>query len=247
MVESMGHNEHKNRGRGLRDTFRHLFMGANNAHLSVLNEEQMQSPFRTIVRNFLENKIAMTGFIVFLFILLSCFILSAVFRLDTSFQDVTQQNIAPGFSMLSVPDDLQNNVKKIDVGSTYSIGIDRAGKVFIWGKTDPKLQEIPTDMGEIAEVSAGLVHVLALSTDNQVYTWGNNRFMLSKIPSEVKRLGKIKQVEAGYQISIVLSEDGRMVSWGNENLVDISLKEYQGKIDKLVSNGVTVLGLTKSG
>ena len=32
---------------------------------SVLEEEQMQSPFRTIIKNLLENKLAMGGLIVF--------------------------------------------------------------------------------------------------------------------------------------------------------------------------------------
>lgn len=243
----MKEENRKSRASGLGNTFRQLFMGANNVHTSVMDEEQMQSPFRTIVRNFLSNKIAMTGLIVFLFILLSCFILAAIFNLDTSFQDVTQQNISPGFNMLSVPNNLKKNAKQIDVGATYSIGVDNDGKVYLWGKMDPKLKQIPEDMGKIAQVSAGQNHVLALSEDNKVYTWGNNRFTLDKIPSEVNRLGKIKQVEAGYQVSVVLSEDGKMVSWGNENLLDISLKEYQGTIDKLVSNGTTVLGLTKNG
>ena len=243
----MKEENRKSRASGLGNTFRQLFMGANNVHTSVMDEEQMQSPFRTIVRNFLSNKIAMAGLIVFLFILLSCFILAAIFNLDTSFQDVTQQNISPGFNMLSVPNSLKKNAKQIDVGATYSIGVDNDGKVYLWGKMDPKLKQIPEDMGKIAQVSAGQNHVLALAEDNKVYTWGNNRFTLDKVPSEVNRLGKIKQVEAGYQVSIVLSEDGKMVSWGNENLLDISLKEYQGTIDKLVSNGTTVLGLTKNG
>lgn len=243
----MKEENRKSRASGLGNTFRQLFMGANNVHTSVMDEEQMQSPFRTIVRNFLGNKIAMAGLIVFLFILLSSFVLAAIFNLDTSFQDVTQQNISPGFNMLSVPNSLKKNAKQIDVGATYSIGVDNDGKVYLWGKMDQKLKQIPEDMGKIAQVSAGQNHVLALSEDNKVYTWGNNRFTLDKVPSEVNRIGKIKQVEAGYQVSVVLSEDGKMVSWGNENLLDISLKEYQGTIDKLVSNGTTVLGLTKSG
>ena len=36
---------------------------------SVLEEEQMQSPFRTIIKNLLENKLAMEDLIVFVSIL----------------------------------------------------------------------------------------------------------------------------------------------------------------------------------
>ena len=42
---------------------------------SVLEEEQMQSPFRTIIKNLLENKLAMGGLIVFVSIFAMCFIL----------------------------------------------------------------------------------------------------------------------------------------------------------------------------
>ena len=39
---------------------------------SVLEEEQMQSPFRTIIKNLLENKLAMGGLIVFVSIFAMC-------------------------------------------------------------------------------------------------------------------------------------------------------------------------------
>ena len=60
--------------------FRRIFLGSKR-ELSILEEEQMQSPFRTVVRNFRQNKIAMIGSIVFLLIFLSCFILPIFIRL----------------------------------------------------------------------------------------------------------------------------------------------------------------------
>ena len=47
---------------------------------SVLEEEQMQSPFRTIIKNLLENKLAMGGLIVFVSIFAMCFILPIWFH-----------------------------------------------------------------------------------------------------------------------------------------------------------------------
>lgn len=49
---------------------------------SVLEEEQMQSPFRTIIKNLLENKLAMGGLIVFVSIFAMCFILPIWFHQD---------------------------------------------------------------------------------------------------------------------------------------------------------------------
>ena len=70
---------------------------------SILEEEQMQSPFRTIIKNLCENKIAMGSAFVFIVIFLMCFILPIWFKQDMNYQDPTQKNIGPGFSFLSVP------------------------------------------------------------------------------------------------------------------------------------------------
>ena len=58
---------------------------------SVLEEEQMQSPFRTIIKNLLENKLAMGGLIVFVSIFAMCFILPIWFHQDLNYQDPTQK------------------------------------------------------------------------------------------------------------------------------------------------------------
>ena len=79
------------------------------AKLSVLEEEQMQSPFRTIIKNLLENKLAMGGLIVFVSIFAMCFILPIWFHQNLNYQDPTQKNIGPGFSFLAVPAELKNN------------------------------------------------------------------------------------------------------------------------------------------
>lgn len=58
---------------------------------SVLEEEQMQSPFRTIIKNLLENKLAMGGLIVFVSIFAMCFILPIWFHQDLNYQDPTSE------------------------------------------------------------------------------------------------------------------------------------------------------------
>ena len=61
---------------------------------SVLEEEQMQSPFRTIIKNLLENKLAMGGLIVFVSIFAMCFILPIWFHQIPLFQKI------PSFSII---------------------------------------------------------------------------------------------------------------------------------------------------
>ena len=54
---------------------------------SVLEEEQMQSPFRTIIQHLCENKVAMGSAIIFIVIFLMCFILPIWMKQDLNFQD----------------------------------------------------------------------------------------------------------------------------------------------------------------
>jgi len=216
--------------------------------ISVFEEEQIQSPFRTIVRNFRSNKIAMFGTIVFLLIFLSCFILPIFFPLDLTYTDSSQQNISPGFSMLSVPNELKNgNAVDIAGGGTFGIGASKDGKVYLWGQMDDKLKNVPKKMDKIVKVSAGLNHVLALSEYGEVYTWGYNRLGLEKVPLELEDVTNIKDIVAGYQISFALTEDGYLYYWGNENLVDIAPEQYQGHIEKIAPNGTTAMALLDDG
>ncbi|MEG2813122.1 MAG: ABC transporter permease subunit [Oscillospiraceae bacterium] len=215
----------------------------NRQNVSLI-EEQVQSPFRTMFKNFLQNKIALIGLITFVLIFASCFILPIFFPLDVNFQDVTQQNIAPGFSMLNIPKELNGDIKQIDEGATFGVGISKKGKTYIWGKLDKKLKNMP-DMNNITQVSAGINHVLALDNNGKLYTWGYDRLRLNKIPLELKNVKNIKQIEAGHQISFVLTDDGKIVHWGNDNLISLDYKKYQGQIEKIVANTTTLLAITK--
>ena len=96
----------------------------------------------------------------------------------------------------------------------------------------------------MAQVAAGLDHGLALNDKGQVFTWGNNRLMLSPVPMEVS-MASIKQVIAGHQVSIALDNSGKMYVWGNLNIVNITVGDAQGTLDKVVLNTTTAIGITK--
>lgn len=105
-----------------------------------MEEEKVQTPMRTIFRNFISNKLAVVGIFIFLFIFLSCFILPIFMPLDKTFQDPTQQNIPPGFSIMAVPDQLKNNAHQIDGGASFGAGIDKNGALYLWGNLSDKLK-----------------------------------------------------------------------------------------------------------
>ena len=113
---------------------KHLF-GKRDKELDVLQEEALQSPLRTVVRNFTSNRLAFGGLIVFLVIFLIVLIGPVFNPIDLSEKEETQINVAPGLNMMKVPDGLKGNVKEISTGATFSVGVDNDGKVYVWGYT----------------------------------------------------------------------------------------------------------------
>jgi peptide/nickel transport system permease protein len=166
--------------------------------------------------------------------------------LDKNYQDATQQNIRPAFNFMKVPGALKNNAKQIDGGSTFGAGIDKNGNLYLWGTLTDKLKAMPRGMGKIAQVATGLDHILVLTEDNTMYTWGYDRLNLDKIPQDAQD-ADIVQIDAGHQVSVALDSDGRIYIWGNQNIISISPGPYQGNIKKFTLNTTTALAVTNDG
>lgn len=217
----------------------------------VQDEEELITPLQMALANFRENKVAMTGLVCFVVILLCCIILPFFFPIDQYYQDVTQANVAPGFGMMSPPKALANNALDISVGSTYSVGIDQNGNVYEWGTfPNAKLKKLPPadEMGKLVQVSAGLDHIVALNEEGTVLTWGNDRMGLASIPIDLRMGETVKQIYAGYQVSFALTERGKLYNWGNEYLLDVRIpKEVQGNIEEFAANTNIVMVRTFDG
>lgn len=100
--------------------FTRLF-GNRNKVTDFMTEEQLQSPGRLILKNFLHNRLGMIGLIVFLLIFLLVMIGPNFYTLDLSYQDNTQLNVAPGMNMMSIPDGMKHKVADISPGTTYGV------------------------------------------------------------------------------------------------------------------------------
>ena len=234
--------------------------GNRNKQLSFMEEEQLQSPTRMIVRNFTSNKLGMTGLIVFLCIFLFVMIGPKFFVLDLSYNDNTQTNVPPTLSMLSVPEGLEGNVKDITPGTTFGVGVDNDGHIYTWGYT--RITEvidvgvIPDEVKEahIEHIAAGYDHIAAIDDAGKVYVWGNDRLGQNNLPSEIstamlmKKNLNFKQLEAGFQFTAALTEDGYLYMWGNQNMADIKVrKEYQGHIEKIALTTYNCVALLDDG
>ena len=235
--------------------FRLLFIklfGGKKQKQSILEEEQMQTPIKTVVNNFKSNKVSMTAVFVFLFILLLVIIGPYFFPMDLSFSESSQVHIGSGLDLMKYPKGLEGKVKDISTGPSFSVGVDTDGRLYMWGKTkisdSTDVKYVPSGMGKIDQVVAGYDHILALNEEGQLFAWGNDRQRQTRLPREVEELDNIKQIEAGYQSSMVLTEDGYTHFFGNTNLNDYyDYHLYQGQIKQIILTSDAAMGLTYDG
>lgn len=235
--------------------FKRLF-GKRDAEIDIMQEEALQSPMRTIVKNFMENKLAMAGLIIFSIIFLTVLIGPLFNPIDLSDKEETQINVAPSMDFMDVPAELEGNVKEISTGSTFSVGVDNDGNVYVWGytKVSNKIdlaQQMPSkeELGHVVSVAAGYDHIMALNDEGEIFCWGSDRMGQCQIPTEVSGQRNFVQIAAGYQISYALTQSGEIIGWGNENLNDVRLTRRNGNtnIAKISVANTTLMALTKDG
>lgn len=238
----------------VRRWFSRFFFGPSKEIEDLMKEEQVQSPMRTVLRNFRENKLAMTGLIIFLMIFLFVMIAPLFVPIDLGFSDSTQSNVAPGYDMMKYPNELKGNVKDIGASATFAVGLSNDGKVYAWGKTKISktidIADIPDEVqnANIVQIAVGNDHVVALDDKSNVYVWGNTRLGQADIPSAVEKADDIKEIYAGNQCSAAIMEDGTIKLWGNKNLADIKVQsDYQGQFEKIAFTGFAYIALLKDG
>lgn len=90
----------------------------------------------------------------------------------------------------------------------------QGGLVTQWGS----LQELlapPTDLTNVTQIATGMFHILALSGDGSLRTWGDPGDLgLMTIPAEATN---VVSIVAGWYHNLALRRDGTVVGWGNEN------------------------------
>ncbi|MDR1837159.1 MAG: hypothetical protein LBQ89_05820, partial [Treponema sp.] len=214
---------------------------------NLMEEELVQSPGRTALRNFFERKLSIIGMVVFLFIFISCFTLSFLIPINLHYTDSTRLNLPPSLNYLSLPKPLVKNAGTLDFGSTFGAGIDRDGNLYMWGTMPDKVKNnVPANMGKLKLIACGLDHIAAVSQDGRVYAWGNDRLGIIRIADSVR--GKnVVAIQAGYQVTIALDDEGTLHFWGNENNYHFRPGNNQGNFSDFAINISTVIAMTKDG
>lgn len=262
-VKDTGNKSGKKSGLGstLIRWFRRMFFGGSRELAREMENtdhsqdtEEIVSPTKRIIRGFMERKLAVAALIfviaMFLFVMIGPLFITNYYD---AYTETTQQNIPPTMSMLSVPGELEKDVKMIDSYGSWSIGLSNAGKVYIWGSTSlgttgKDMSDIPEEVqnANIQWIAAGIDHAIAIDDKGKVYAWGANTLGqygyydpkefpdFVTMPDEVLNgtidVANIKKVTCGYQASAILMNDGTAYVWGNKKAYS-NLKSFVGRDD----------------
>ena len=260
-VENVTENKNTNKKKNdffLFRWFKRMFMGHSKEMVDIMQEEQLQTPFKTMVKKFLKKKTVIFALTVFVLIFALVLIGPRFWVLDLSEQDSTLINLPPGYNMMKVPKEMQGKIADIAAGSTYGIGVDTDGKVYTWGTTriteKLNIANVPDEVkdAKLVKLAAGKDHAVALDENGQLYVWGNTRLQQAQFTTEMKSAQKkgwnIIQLEASTQFSAVVTDEGDLYLWGNGNQNDLKVnKKYQGNIAKVALTANHYVALLEDG
>lgn len=208
-------------GNSLKNLFLYLFaFGKTKKKLSILEEEAIMSPTKIIIRNFRRNKLAMTGLITFMALLISIFSLAIICPIDISVTNGIQKNVAPGMNYLIYPKQLEKEgVKTLSSGNSFSVALSNEGNVFVWGANTEGVKNIPVELSNhtIVDVSAGSTHIIAMTSENQLIGWGFNNQSQAIVPESkvaIFTADPIAKVMAGDEFTAAITQSGKLHVWG---------------------------------
>ncbi len=215
--------------------------------------EVIETPSKVVRAAFFRKKSAVVALVLLGLLFAFVFIAPLFLPMDINYTDPLQQNIAPVYSLCSVPDKLQKSLQSADGFSGFTAGLSKEGEPFVWGSTQDTL--LKHDYGNIpsavkkegaAFFAAGKDHLLALTKTGKLVGWGDKSCgqygfepVLNALPTpEALREGiepsLVKQLVCGYQASALVTKSGALYAWGNlnavKNLADIAALDGVDKI-----------------
>lgn len=200
--------------------------------LSILEEEAIQTPFKTIMKNFFHNRLGVFGLILFIGFLLFSFVGSMISPISNTYIELTNGSLKPSTNYLSFPKSLDaTHIKKIVSGISFSIALMDDGKLVTWG-TEPNLKQenvsdyvlkVPDDVKakRIVDIATGGRHVLALDEEGNLYGWGYYGHGQTKMPDNVRKEleesgATIDQIYAATMWSAIVTSDKNLHIWGSQ-------------------------------
>lgn len=256
--------------------FKRMFLGASKelTDEEKFKVEELQSPTKQVVKKFFRKPLAVISLVLLVGMFLFVFIGSAVHPLDLSYTEAFQQNLSPGYGMMTVPKKMRNNVKDISSFSNFSVGLSEDGHVYTWGKTklinsvsDVDIEKLPSEIsgGNVAYVAAGLDHAVAITNDGKVVCWGEHSnaqygkehnltdSMVMLQPNNLIdgtiNVDNVQQLTCGYQVTAIVMKSGSVYCWGNFASGATNMKQLSRlkNVQKVAFLGSRVAALLKDG
>jgi len=233
--------------------------------MSVLEEEAIQTPLRTILKNFTRNRLGMIGLFVFIFFLLFAFLGSRLYPINLTYLELTNGNLPPGRGYLNVPKDLKaQDIKKIVSGVSFSFALKNDGTLANWGSEPNQLMtnvsdyvlQIPEEVkkANIVDIASGGKHILALDDQGIVHGWGYYGHGQTEIPADIQAElqssgAKINQMFASTMWSAIVTSDKDLHVWGSaQATMNFRLtRQIRGHVEKIAAGDNNMILLLDDG
>lgn len=235
-----------------------LFLGGRAAD-TALQTEHYDGPTKLAVKRFFRKPLAVGALCVLVAMILFVAIGPMIDPIDLQYKEILHQNIAPTMGMMNIPKKMQTSPVSISSMSSFTLGVDSEGDVYIWGyyysfKDEKKdVRNIPDEVknATIVMAAAGTDHCIAIGDDGRIYGWGeydNAQYgrdggMLGEYPQPMELItGKLKvedieQLVCGDQMTAILMKDGTLHVWGNAMAKCLNLTNFK----KEIKNGDLIL------
>lgn len=242
--------------------FKRLFVAEK---MSVLEEEAIQTPLKTILKNFTRNRLGMIGLFVFVLFLLFAFGGSKLYPISLTYIELTNGDLPPGRGYLNYPKDLNaQDVKKIVSGVSFSYALKNDGTLVCWG-SEPNQQmsnvsdyvlQIPQEVqsAKIVDIAAGGKHIMALDDQGVVYGWGYYGHGQTKIPANIQaelegNEVKVNQMYASTMWSAIVTSDKDLHIWGSaQATLNFKLtRQIRGHVEKVAAGDNNMILLLDDG
>lgn len=144
------------------------------------------------------------------------------------------------------------NVIQVIAGSEHSAALTENGEVYIWGRNQygnlgngiispaNTVQSVPVKvegLSKIKQIANGRDHILALTSDGKIYSWGlnasgqlgiggNGNPPPTPIPTQILNIQDVASIWAGGTQSFAILKNGEVKGWGaNGNMASLALGE----------------------
>lgn len=215
--------------------FRNLFSRKPKT-VMMADDSTIETPTQMIINNFKDNKLAVSGLIGFILVLLFTFVGSMFVKFDVNYTQTILRNTAPGTNYLAIPSNLNGKIKKIAAGTSFAFAIDKDGKLHAWGTDVAKVLQIPEKAKDkkFVDVAVSNRHVVAATTNGELFMWGDNtaeQSQLDPIYTVKMNASTIEKVFAGPLYSGVLLANKKLITWGSNAVQQLSINsEWDGHI-----------------